>query len=53
MIDDDDKKKKHGAQQQSGYREWRGSDVCQRCSGVIGWWCKDMQGDDENELRVI
>ena len=36
MIDDDDKKKQHVAQQQSGYREWRGSDVCQRCSGVIG-----------------
>ena len=36
MIDGDDKKKKHVAQQQSGYREWRGSDVCQRCSGVIG-----------------
>ena len=52
MIVDDNKK--HLAQQESGYSEKRGGrDVCQPCSGVIGWGYNDIQGVNENELRII
>ena len=50
IIDDDDKKTRN---KKVDTAKRGGRDVFQPCSGVIDWGYKDIQGNDENELRII